>query len=115
MNLPTSVLAFRPFCDEPGCPHPEMVGSDFCKLHSGCSYVIGFRTFAYDCGDEVVEILDEENGRCHSHRTASCTYCDNDALDPGAPETYADLCWEHADEASYEAACDNGYTGPRYR
>lgn len=108
-RLPNAVLVFLPFCDDPSCNKLIMPGSDFCPLHSGCSYD--------NCGDEVVEVLDEENGRCHTHRTTACCIdgCDEDAIDPGGPDPCVDYCPEHAHETAYEVAVDNGYRGPRYR
>lgn len=116
---PTALLAFLPLCEDETCARPILGPriSDFCALHSGCDATTGDHPFTYTCGNEVVEILSESSGRCESHRTTNCISggCENEAIDPGASDDYADYCYVCKDEAQYEAACENGYTGPRYR
>lgn len=119
MTLPTALLAFKPLCDDDTCHRSEMVGSDYCAVHSGCGHVIGFHPFAYECGNESVEIgLDadgNEIGLCLGHGRAACAVpsCTEDAIDPDASDRNYDLCPRCKDEADYEFAVDHyGYTGP---
>jgi hypothetical protein len=120
MTLPTAIVAFLPLCDEADCNRPILGSdfSDFCALHSGCCFSDGTPGFNFGCGDEVVEVLNEEEGRCYAHRTTACSlsYCDADAIDSEASDEGYDLCPEHKDESDYEHAVEHfGYTGPRYR